>query len=560
MQGRFSGWAAHRAGLTGLAGALFVATSCSSGARRTTYRQPYAPRPVAYIDQRTPGGYMPPLRPPPIMHPPPSGPTLLSFLGPGVVQGFFGAPLANVPLPAIPTLPAIPLPWPFGNAPTGLPLGFPIPPSRINQVSSLSGCGEVNVGGEIIPMDCRTSGYGFIPWAARAILPDSIFRLSPAHAGAAALPQSVDHRVEGLEGPVRNQRNVGACTAFSFAAAVDHALARNAGRPGFVSAMHVWSRYHAPSMEMAAAGNRKKPITSEETWPYTPENMTMACSWVAKDKCKPSCVSSGSCPCTMHESSCGQPVDFERSSWADSRPVAEVTTITEVNPNKSSLMEALAKGQDLWIAMACDSDAFHSFVTRDGLNAIIPDFDGTRTRCGHAMLISGYRVTPNGAYFLLHNSWGEAWGDRGYAWIHETTLLNNINNAYTVDAEPIGPSKTPPRNETPTQCPDGLLPDSITAQCAPACPDGSARHNAVCADSSQCPAGYVNLSGECVVAAPTMRGLDPASNIRYNCAPGGCSYVVPFGLGGCFLPWCTVSCSSPKFELAVDGASLACVE
>ncbi len=212
------------------------------------------------------------------------------------------------------------------------------------------------------------------------------------------------------------------------------------------------------------------------------------------------------------------------------------------------------------MSMHCNSAAFSKPISQDGFSAVIPDFDPNSTKSGHAMVIAGYRVTANGAYFLLHNSWSRQWGDDGYAWIHESTLFKNLTSAYTVDAEPIGPSKTPPRNETPTQCPDGLLPDSITAQCAPACPDGSARHNAVCADSSLCPAGYVNLSGECVVAAPTARGMDPASRVQYNCAPGGCSYVVPFGFGGCFLPWCTMSCPSPRFQLTTDGVSMVCVE
>lgn len=544
-----------RMGWIGLAAASLVAASCSSGSRNAAPRpMSYAPPPVAYIDQRAPGGYMPPLRPPPLMRPPPTGPTLLSSpLGAAFVQGFFGAPLGNAPLPAIP------FPWPFGNAPNALPAGFPTPPPRVNQVASGPGCGEVNVGGVIIPIDCLTPGYGDIPWAARAVLPDSIFRLSPAHAGAAALPQYVDHREEGLEGPVRFQGGVGACTAFSFAAAVDHALARRAGRPGFVSAMHVWSRYHKPYMGLAAEGNRRAPLTSEESWPYTRENEAVACTWVSKAECKPSCDRYGSCTCDMdiHESSCGRQVDSE---WADARPVARVTTVTEIGKNKSSLMETLAKGQDIWMAMNCDSEVFNSLITHDGLPAVIPDFDGNGLRSGHAMLIAGYRLTANGAYFLLHNSWGERWGDRGYAWVHETTLLNNLRSAYTVDAEPIGPSPVPPRNEKPTQCPDGLLSDSITAQCAPACPDGSARHNATCPDATQCPAGYVNLYGECVVAAPTAKGMDPASKVRYNCAPGGCSYVVPFGFGGCFLPWCTVSCPSPRFRLTTDTVSMACSE
>jgi hypothetical protein len=557
MQVRFSGWATHRVGLIGLAVTSFVAASCNSGARRATYQPPYAPPPVAYIDQRAPGGYMPPLRPPPVMRPPPTGPTLLSGLGPGFVQGFFGAPLGNSPLP---TIPPIPFPWPFGTAPAGIPGVFPVPPPQVNQVASGPGCGEVIVAGVAIPMDCMMPGYGDIPWAARAVLPDSIFRLSPAHAGAAALPQSVDHRAEGLEGPVRNQGSVGACTAFSFAAAVDHALARNAGRPGFVSAMHVWSRYHTPNMAKAAEGNRQKPLTAEESWQYTGPNSDLACSWVDTFRCKPYCETSGSCTCKMPATSCGKPVDPEAINQADGRAVARVTTVTRIEMDKATIMATLAKGQDIWMAMSCNSVAFGKLSPQDGLPAVIPDFNPSSAKSGHAMVIAGYRVTANGAYFLLHNSWSKQWGDDGYAWIHESTLMKNFNSAYTVDAEPIGPSKVPPRNENPTQCPEGLLPDSITAQCAPACPDGSARHNAACADSSQCPQGYVNLSGECVVAAPTARGMDPGTNVRYNCAPGGCSYVVPFGFGGCFLPWCTVSCPSPRFRLSTDTVTMACSE
>ncbi|MEO7330936.1 MAG: hypothetical protein ABI193_20340, partial [Minicystis sp.] len=73
----------------------------------------------------------------------------------------------------------------------------------------------------------------------------------------------------------------------------------------------------------------------------------------------------------------------------------------------------------------------------------------------------------------------------------------------------------PPRESAPSQCAAGTLADSITGQCTPPCADGSARHNAACSEASDCPAGYVNLSGECVVAAPDVRGTDAASGITY---------------------------------------------
>jgi hypothetical protein len=53
-------------------------------------------------------------------------------------------------------------------------------------------------------------------------------------------------------------------------------------------------------------------------------------------------------------------------------------------------METLTKGQDIWMAMNCDSEVFSSLFPHDGLPAVMSDFDGNGSRSGHAMLIAGY--------------------------------------------------------------------------------------------------------------------------------------------------------------------------
>ncbi|MCC6558669.1 MAG: hypothetical protein IT372_37515 [Polyangiaceae bacterium] len=423
----------------------------------------------------------------------------------------------------------------------------------------------MKVGGEQIPVDCFAPGYGDILSAARPLLPDTLLRLSAVHAGAAPLPAVVDHREDGTEGPVRHQGTVGACSAFSFAAAIDHALARRMGRPGNVSAMHIWARYHEPSMSLPVDANRDRPLTAEEVWPYTRDNQQLACTWAAKRRCQPSCGGAETCTCQMPDSYCGREVDAGSLARADAYPVARVMGATQVSRDKASLMGAIARGQDIWVAVRFTYDAFDDDALlpyHDGLRSVIPDFDPRDLRASHAMVIAGYRVQPAGTYFLLHNSWGEAWGDRGYAWIHETTLMKNLDAAYTVEAEPWDPSRSrvPPRQEAPSQCAAGLLPDSITGECTPPCPDGSARHNAACADPNDCPAGYVNLYGECVVAAPDVRGTDPRTGIMYACAPGGCSFVIPFGVFGCARAWCTASCPSPRFQLTSGPSGFSCSE
>ena len=41
---------------------------------------------------------------------------------------------------------------------------------------------------------------------------------------------------------------------------------------------------------------------------------------------------------------------------------------------------------------------------------------------GHAISLTGYTHVEGERYFLIKNSWGEKWGDGGYAWIHEQSL------------------------------------------------------------------------------------------------------------------------------------------
>lgn len=556
---------ARRAFLATLA---LTAASCGLFSRQRTTAQlppPRLPPPPMYLDQRAATGFMPPVRPPPPSRPAPTGPTILAApFGASQAQGFFGQnPFGNLPLPTLPFA------WPMmglPGVPASAPFMAPKPPPRAARMPPRPGCGYVQVGGEQIPIDCPKPGYADILSAARPLLPDSIFRLSPAHAGAAPLPAAVDHREDGTEGPVRHQGSVGACSAFSFAAAIDHALARRSGRPWAVSVMHLWSRYHEPSMSYPVDNNRNRPLTSEDVWPYTRENQNFACSWVAKSRCKPNCGATDGCTCQFSEEHCGRDVDAEQLARADAYPIARVTAATRITQyDKETIMRALAQGQDIWMAMNFTYAAFDEdklLPEYDGLRAVMVDFDPADATSTHAMVISGYRVRPTGTYFLVHNSWGEGWGDRGYVWVHETTMQANLRAAYLVDAEPWDPSssKVPPRQEQPSQCPDGLLPDSITAQCTPPCADGSARHNAACAEPTDCPAGYVNLYGECVAAAPKVAGTDPTTGVRYACAAAGCSYVVPFGGFGCFMPWCSVSCPSPRFRLSGGMLGMACTE
>lgn len=68
-------------------------------------------------------------------------------------------------------------------------------------------------------------------------------------------------------------------------------------------------------------------------------------------------------------------------------------------------------------------------ATDEGFDKITPPFTWKK-RCGrlgeiHSMLIAGYDDSRNA--FLVMNSWGTSWGDKGFAWIDYQFFLENAS-------------------------------------------------------------------------------------------------------------------------------------
>ena len=294
--------------------------------------------------------------------------------------------------PALPDLPALMSHEPPATSPAGADLGD-------------SPCHAVWTGSEAAPLACARSllfgadqGGGAVPLVARKLLSHD----------PASLPAVVDHRLDGTEGPVRNQSSAPACTAFAAAAAIDHALARWGGGNPAVSVMEIWSRYHSPEVETSLSSNVGQQLGPEQQWPFRAAEAT---TWVpCSDFARPP------------RSGCGNPVDEAHARAVLATPVGELTEVEYLGTSADTgmLQAKIAAGQDVLITMELPS----AFVPRGQAGArYVPNYTKSAgPDAGHAMVIAGYVHLPHGTYFLLHNSWGPGWGDGGYAWIHETTL------------------------------------------------------------------------------------------------------------------------------------------
>lgn len=455
------------------------------------------------------------------------------------------APPKPKAMPPLPPLPDLPILEQQQQRVVELPFGVKITPVSMGAGGSASsGCrGGIWNGNEVVALPCARDGllFGREDTGAQPLVSARLLEQD-----LASLPKIVDHRFSGSEGPIRNQKTSPACTAFALAAAMDHAVARWTGSAPGVSAMEIWSRYHTPIARKAIKANLGLGVGAESGWPFDERT---AKGWLE-------CESGQKPP----KEGCGLLPDAQKQAKQTSAPVATFTQITYIDgPSAEDIEEHLAGGQDVIVSM----ELAKTFAPKGKAGAqYVPHWTDEDPDGGHALLLVGYVKLAKATYFLMHNSWGTGWGDGGYAWIHETTLMRHLREALVVDAEPtLRDAARPKRDRGAYTCEGDLVPDSLRGTCTPKCPDGSPRHDGVCPVAGQCPEGMVNLTGVCVAAAPKASGSDPKSGIAWSCAPGGCTYVLPKAKApDCKGTVCRASCPAPVFRIARAGDDLTCIE
>lgn len=83
------------------------------------------------------------------------------------------------------------------------------------------------------------------------------------------------------------------------------------------------------------------------------------------------------------------------------------------------------------VSIALDASPFEFRFYKDG---VIDIPSKNTSRINHAVLLTGYSENENGTYWIIQNSWGERWGDNGYAKIKvksgDGVLLSQLYGVY----------------------------------------------------------------------------------------------------------------------------------
>ena len=109
--------------------------------------------------------------------------------------------------------------------------------------------------------------------------------------------------------------------------------------------------------------------------------------------------------------------------------VVKIKSYTDVRPNDETILKGAVSVGPVSVAIQANVSSFQFYKS-----GIYQD-----PECGdqldHGVLVVGYGSTNNGTdYWIVKNSWGEDWGNKGYIW-----MARNRNNSCGIASKPSYP-------------------------------------------------------------------------------------------------------------------------
>ncbi len=232
-------------------------------------------------------------------------------------------------------------------------------------------------------------GYGWLP--DRPDQRDHDFAMAQT---ARSLPPAVDLR-DGCP-PVYDQGQLGSCTANAIAAAYQYEEMRQRATLAFTpSRLFIYYNERAKEGTIQSDSGamirdgfwtlQHNGVCPESDWPYDPSRFAM----------------------TPPASCFQEAVPFETHAYQ------------RVTRSTAALKGCLAAGNPVVIGFTVYESFESDAVANTGVMPMPKPHEGVLG--GHAVLVVGYRAD---GYWIVRNSWGAGWGDKGYFYMPQSYLSN----------------------------------------------------------------------------------------------------------------------------------------
>lgn len=206
---------------------------------------------------------------------------------------------------------------------------------------------------------------------------------------ASSAPASIDWRSKGAVTTVKDQGQCGSCWTFSSTGAIEGAWAISKGQLIDLSEQELVDC--ATGISYGSHGCNGGQM--EGAFKFVIENGQCALS---------------SYPYTSGTTKTG-------GSCQKCSPVAHITSCSDVKPNDQLSLKAAVARQPVSVAIEADTRYFQSY------SGGILTSSSCGTNLDHGVLVVGYGTENGQDYWLVKNSWGTSWGDKGYVKIARTS-------------------------------------------------------------------------------------------------------------------------------------------
>ncbi|KAH3803140.1 procathepsin L-like [Dreissena polymorpha] len=192
----------------------------------------------------------------------------------------------------------------------------------------------------------------------------------------------IDWRQKGVVTPVKNQGGCGSCWAFSALGSLEAIIFKKSGKTTDLSEQDLvdctkggYGNYGCRGGWMTNAFNyiRRRGVSTEKCYPYSGQD----------GRCR-----------------------YRR------RIGASIRGYRNVGKSEHSLASALSRVGPIAVAADCSDRGFSLFKCGIYYN---PNCQANRPN--HAMVLVGYVYSTAGNYWIIKNSWGTTWGDKGYVYM-----------------------------------------------------------------------------------------------------------------------------------------------